>query len=84
MHVPLRIAAGGRDGEVRVLESVRSQIRAVDSRLPVLKLQTMRDRLDGSFDLCVVRTGARMFAIFGGVACIVAGAGEGAVRFSTR
>ena len=66
-----------------MLQSVRAELRAVDPHLPVLSLQTMRLHMDSSFDLWVVRTGARMFAIFGGVALLLASIGLYGVRAYT-
>src|SRR6185295_5166603 len=72
-----------RIADPTILEAVRKTIRAYDTRLPVLAVKTMRDHLDASFDLWVVRTGARMFAIFGGVALLLATIGLYGVRAFT-
>ncbi len=80
MQVHLRTAAMGPQAEARLLSTVRSEIRSVDANLPVLGLGTMRAHLDGSFDLWVVRTGARIFIIFGGVALLLAAIGLYGVR----
>ncbi|MGB8477006.1 MAG: ABC transporter permease [Candidatus Acidiferrum sp.] len=69
--------------DARMLQTVRSEIRAVDPHLPVLALQTMRTHVDSSFDLWVVRTGARMFVVFGGVALLLAAIGLYGVRAYT-
>jgi ABC-type antimicrobial peptide transport system permease subunit len=55
----------------------------VDNHLPVLGLKTLRQHLEGSFDLWIVRTGARMFSIFGGVALLMAMVGLYGVRAYT-
>src|SRR5262249_21294232 len=68
MTVQLRIAPQSREAETRLLESLRREIRAVDGRVPVLALRTMRDHLDRSADIWLVGTGGRMFGIFGAVA----------------
>jgi predicted permease len=84
MQIHLRTAAlgpqAGMMAEAQLLETVRGEIRAVDPNLPVLALKTMRDHLDSSFDLWVVRTGARIFMIFGGVALLLAAIGLYGVR----
>src|SRR6185295_478790 len=72
-----------RIADPTILEAVRKTIRAYDTRLPVLAVKTMRDHLDASFDLWAVRTGARMFAIFGGVALLLAMIGLYGVRAYT-
>jgi predicted permease len=83
MNVHLRMVTRGRDAEARILDTVRKEIRAVDSRLPVLNLKTLGDHLDASFDVWLVRTGARMFMIFGGVALLLAMVGLYGVRAYT-
>jgi predicted permease len=82
-NIHLKIAASGREAQTRLLEAVRGEIREVDARVPVLALKTLRDHLDGSFDLWIARTGARMFAIFGGVALLLAMIGLYGVRAYT-
>jgi len=83
LNLHIAIAGAGGAGQARVLDAVRREIRAVDPRLPVLSMRTMREHLDSSFDLWVVRTGARLFAIFGGVALLLAMIGLYGVRAYT-
>jgi predicted permease len=83
MNIHLKVAVQGAEAETRLLESVRREIRSVDPHLPVLALKTLRQHLDASFDLWVVRTGARMFSIFGGVALLMAMVGLYGVRAYT-
>jgi len=68
----LKIVPTGRAAQARLLDTVHREIRAVDPRLPLLSLRTMRDHLDASFDLWIVRTGARMLTSFGIVALVLA------------
>jgi predicted permease len=58
LQLHLKITPTGRAGQKRLLDTVRREMRAVDPRLPALSLRTMRDHLDASFDLWIVRTGA--------------------------
>jgi predicted permease len=83
VNIHLKTSAQGPQAEARLLETVRGEIRAVDPHLPVLALKTMRVHMDGGFDLWVVRTGARMFVIFGGVALLLAAIGLYGVRAYT-
>jgi ABC-type antimicrobial peptide transport system permease subunit len=83
MSFHLRTGHLGPDARARLLESERQEVRATDGRLPVLALKTLRDHLDGSVDLWIVRTGARMFALFGIVALLVAAVGLYGVRAYT-
>ena len=80
IYIHIKTAALGPQGEARLLETVRGEIRSVDSHLPVLALKTMRTHVDSSFDVWVVRTGARIFMIFGGVALLLAAIGLYGVR----
>ena len=63
-----------------MLETLRREIMAVDSRLTVLTLRTLRDQLETSIDVWIVRTAARMFTIFGMVALLLASIGLYGVR----
>lgn len=65
------------------LESIRREIRAFDDHLPVLALKTLRDHMESGFDLWIVRTGARMLAIFGAVALMLAMIGMYGVKAYT-
>jgi len=62
----------GTDAEARLLDTVRREVRAEDNKLPVLNFRTMKQHLEGSMDLWIVRTGATMFTIFGAVAMFLA------------
>jgi len=64
--------AGGREAEQQALEAIRSEILATNERLPLLTLQTMRRHLESSDELWLVRTGAHILEIFGGVALLLA------------
>jgi predicted permease len=79
-HFHVRSAGAGTDAEARLVETVRREIAAVDSHLPVLALRSMATHMDSSFDLWLVRTGATMFVIFGAVALLLAAIGLYGVR----
>jgi putative ABC transport system permease protein len=72
LNFHLKIAAMGGDAETRLLDAVRREIRAEDNKLPVLNFRTMKQHMEGSMDLWIVRTGATMFTIFGAVAMFLA------------
>jgi len=72
LQLHVKIAPAAHAEQKRLLDSVRREMRAVDAHLPVLSLRTMRDHLDASLDLWVVRTGASMLTIFGIVAVVLA------------
>ena len=68
----LKVAGGGPEAEKKILEAVRREILAVDERLPLLALKTMRGHVESGFDLWIVRTGANILEIFGSVALLLA------------
>ena len=79
-HLHIKTAALGASAEGALIQSVRRAVLAEDPRLPVLELRTMRNHLEGSIDYWLVRTGARMFGIFGAVALLLAMIGLYGVR----
>ena len=52
--------------------TVARVIREVDERVPVLRVETWRDHIDGSFEAWVYRAGATVFSAFGGIALLLA------------
>lgn len=82
-HVHLKISAHGSEAQARILETVRREIREVNDGLPVLELRTLRDHLDGSLDLWVEETGARILGVFGVIALLLAVIGLYGVRVYT-
>jgi predicted permease len=80
MQIHIRIAPLPPQAEAQLLETVRGEIRSVDPHLPVLAFKTMRTHVEGSFDIWIVRTGARIFIIFGAVALLLAAIGLYGVR----
>ncbi len=83
MHIHLKVAFEGKEAEARLLDTIRREIRSVDNRLPVLALRTLHQHLEGSAELWIARTGARMFSIFGAVALLLAMVGVYGVRAYT-
>src|SRR6202022_641410 len=47
---------------------LRRTVREVDPAIPILSLQTFAQYLDSNLDLWIVRAGAALFSIFGGLA----------------
>jgi hypothetical protein len=72
MQIHLKVAAVGPQAEERMLETIRHEIRSTDERLPLLALTTMRKHLESGIEIWVVRTGAHILEIFGGVALFLA------------
>ena len=80
MHAHLRTAPMGTDASARFLATVRREIRAVDSSLPVLGVRSLRAHVEGSSDYWLLQTGTRMFSLFGGIALLLAVIGLYGVR----
>jgi len=80
MHIHLRTAPMDADATTRFLATVRQQIRALDSGLPVLGVRTLRSHVEASTDYWLMQTGTRMFSLFGGVALLLAVIGLYGVR----
>ena len=51
---------------------LRRTVRDVDAAIPILSLKTFEQHLDANIQLWVVRAGAAMFSIFGGLALVLA------------
>jgi predicted permease len=54
--------------EASTADLLRRTVREVDPALPVLTLKSFSQHLDSNFQLWVVRAGAAMFSVFGGLA----------------
>ncbi|MFZ0589234.1 MAG: ABC transporter permease [Bryobacteraceae bacterium] len=83
MQIHLKVAAAGPEAERRMLETIRREIHAADERLPLLALTTMRGHLESGIDIWVLRTGAHILEVFGGVALFLAVIGLYAVNAYT-
>ena len=53
-------------------DSVRSAVRAAAPGVPIFNVRTFRQHLDASPDLWMVRIGATLFSVFGGLALVLA------------
>jgi predicted permease len=80
VQIHVKVAGRGQEADTRMLEPVGREIRASDRRLPLLALKNMRDNLESSFDIWLVRTGAQMLEIFAAVALFLAVIGLYAVN----
>jgi predicted permease len=54
--------------ESTTADLLRRTVRDVDSAIPILSLRTFAQYLDANLDLWIVRAGAALFSIFGGLA----------------
>lgn len=70
MTLQIRIADAG--AERAMLATVARVAREVDARVPVTRLETWRDHLDGGLEIWIYRAGARVFSAFAAVALLLA------------
>ena len=75
MTFHLKAQPRGAAATAQLVSEVRRELRGVDERLPILTVRTLRQHLDLSVDVWLVRAAARMFSIFGLVALGLAGIG---------
>ena len=55
-------------GEGTTADLLRRTVRDVDPSIPIVSLKTFRQHLDSNLELWIVRAGAALFSIFGGLA----------------
>ena len=68
--VRFRSLASGN--EAVTADLLRRTVREVDPSIPIISLQTFAQYLDSNLDLWLVRAGAALFSIFGGLALALA------------
>ena len=71
IHVKMNARAGS-DAEAAAVRSIRTAIRELDERVPVLRLKTLRQFLADSLGLWATRIGAYVFTAFGLAALFLA------------
>ncbi|HKE87076.1 MAG TPA: ABC transporter permease [Vicinamibacterales bacterium] len=70
MTLQLRVA--DRQDAHTMLSIIARVVREIDARVPVLRLNTRRDDLDSSIEVTIFRGGARVCAVFGAIALLLA------------
>ena len=69
----------GRDARAAA-DLIRRAVHDVDGALPILNLKTFAQHLDGNIELWIVRAGAALFSVFGGIALLLATVGVYGVK----
>jgi predicted permease len=64
----VRFASLRAENEAATADLLRRTVQNVDPALPVLELRTFAQHMDGNPQLWIVRAGASLFSIFGGLA----------------
>ena len=70
LHVRIKSAVPAEASAM--VQNVRSELRSIDPNLPVVSAATLQSFRDDSLPLWAVRSGARLFSLFGGAALILA------------
>jgi putative ABC transport system permease protein len=80
MNLHVRVADRARGAETALINAVRHELREVDEHLPVLSIMTLRRNHENGLMLWLVRTGARLFTVFGALALFLAVVGVYGVK----
>jgi predicted permease len=80
MNLHIRTATTGSETDAATLRSVGQAIRGLDERVPIIAATTMREHRDKSMSAWIVRAGANLFSVFGGLAVFLAVVGVYGVR----
>jgi predicted permease len=76
----LKFAPNAGHDPAATADLIRRTVREADAAVPILTLKTFAQHLDGNFELWIVRAGATMFSIFGGLALALATVGVYGVK----
>jgi predicted permease len=71
----VRTAARAPGSDAAAIDTMRRELHTAAPGVPLLATKTFRQHLDGSIDIWIVRIGAVMFSIFGGLALVLAAVG---------
>ena len=80
MNLHVRTGSSGADADLAMLRSLHQQVRSVDEQVPIIAATTMREYRDRSMSAWMVRAGANLFSVFGGLAVFLAVVGVYGVR----
>lgn len=80
VYLHLRLANTSRAAVVAMMPTLRQTLRNLDPNLPVLQMTPFSDFVEKNVGLWVVRLGAVMFGVFGGIALLLAVVGVYGVK----
>lgn len=83
MHIHVRTAGTSESAMASSLQAIRRELQGIDETLPILKLKTLEAHIDGSTSLWLVRLGANVFGIIGGLALFLSVVGVYGVKAYT-
>jgi predicted permease len=80
VYLHMRIASKDRRAVAGMIPAVRQMLGAVDPDLPILGIAPFSDLMEKSVGLWIVRLGAVLFGVFGGIALLLAVVGVYGVK----
>lgn len=80
VYLHIRIASKDRRAVTAMIPAVRQMLRTVDPDLPILGIAPFTDLVEKSVGLWIVRLGAVLFGVFGGIALLLAVVGVYGVK----
>ena len=76
----IKFAPNSGSDPIATAALIRGVVRQVDSAVPILSLRTFAKHLDDNMELWIVRAGAALFSVFGGLALLLATVGVYGVK----
>lgn len=80
VYLQVRLNSTDRKTVAAMIPTLRHALREVDATLPILKMTPFVDLMDKSVSLWIVRLGAVLFGVFGGIALLLAVVGVYGVK----
>jgi ABC-type antimicrobial peptide transport system permease subunit len=80
VYLHVRFATKDRSALIGLIPTLRQTLRDIDPDLPILSIAPFSDLLEKSVGLWVVRLGAALFGVFGGIALLLAVVGVYGVK----
>jgi predicted permease len=80
VYFHVRLTSTDRRAVAAMIPTLRQALREVDSNLPILKITPFTDLLEKNVGLWIVRLGAVLFGVFGGIALLLAVVGVYGVK----
>ena len=79
----LRLAGNDRAAVLNAIPTLRQTLRSIDPDLPVLRIIPFTDLMEKDVGLWIIRLGATLFGVFGGIALVLAVVGVYGVKAYT-
>jgi len=80
VYLHVRFATKDRSALIALIPTLRQTLREIDPDLPILSIAPFSDLLEKSVGLWIVRLGAVLFGVFGGIALLLAVVGVYGVK----